>query len=446
MSCVSGTNVVNDGLVFAFDMSNTQKSWKGRPTTNFTRASNNNIYQPNNRPYSGLPHAGGGGQVTTEVNPPHEGLTVYKVIDDGVDSQNARYSFRFNMDDSWMDYDDDYVWSIYIYLPEQFKSRWLSFTRSVIQNSTGADWHGSRGYNSTYNFYGAGSIDTGGGYPNASITGTWQRMYVSFKALTANIQLPQNNGLDNNKWVAGYLRANINNAVNNTGFPYHLYLAGGQLEKGVVPSPFASDSRSNTEAIIDISGQGNTITANNPSYNSDGSFEFDSVNSKITSPVSSSDFVDTNFTFLAWVKGDAIFIEGGLQNMPHIGWGSASWPRLGLQAKSGYWEFRQFPNSSDGSITKCGKISTTEWKQIVAVGDYTNGEVRGYENGELYATGIFKNSSGNGNTLAVGTSAIATSWNEGFVGKIDKVKLYNRALSATEIKQNFEATRSIYGI
>ena len=34
MACVSGTNIVNDGLVFHFDLENGVKSWKGKPTSN----------------------------------------------------------------------------------------------------------------------------------------------------------------------------------------------------------------------------------------------------------------------------------------------------------------------------------------------------------------------------------------------------------------------------
>ena len=34
MSVFSGPNFATNGLVFHYDMSNTQKSWKGKPATN----------------------------------------------------------------------------------------------------------------------------------------------------------------------------------------------------------------------------------------------------------------------------------------------------------------------------------------------------------------------------------------------------------------------------
>src|SRR6056300_1954798 len=36
MSAYSGPEISNDGLVFHFDMGNTDKSWKGAPTTNLS--------------------------------------------------------------------------------------------------------------------------------------------------------------------------------------------------------------------------------------------------------------------------------------------------------------------------------------------------------------------------------------------------------------------------
>ena len=35
MSCHAGPDIVENGLVFCYDMNNTQKSWRGKPTTNF---------------------------------------------------------------------------------------------------------------------------------------------------------------------------------------------------------------------------------------------------------------------------------------------------------------------------------------------------------------------------------------------------------------------------
>lgn len=90
MACISGKNIVQDGLMLSVDMSNKPKSFFGRPTTNLIGPTNDatNIYMPSNRPYSGLPHSQSG-SISTEVPPPYTGQTVYKIIDDGVDSQNV---------------------------------------------------------------------------------------------------------------------------------------------------------------------------------------------------------------------------------------------------------------------------------------------------------------------------------------------------------------------
>jgi hypothetical protein len=47
--------------------------------------------------------------------------------------------------------------------------------------------------------------------------------------------------------------------------------------------------------------------------------------------------------------------------------------------------------------------------------------------------------------LTIGRSINDVSYSY-FIGDMNTVKLYNTALTAAEVKQNFEATRSRYGI
>jgi hypothetical protein len=71
-----------------------------------------------------------------------------------------------------------------------------------------------------------------------------------------------------------------------------------------------------------------------------------------------------------------------------------------------------------------------------------------YVNGRQVAeqTGITYSSSGANNYLFFG-QANPGAENKGFyAGEIDAVQVYNRALSAPEIQQNFNAMRGRYGI
>jgi hypothetical protein len=73
---------------------------------------------------------------------------------------------------------------------------------------------------------------------------------------------------------------------------------------------------------------------------------------------------------------------------------------------------------------------------------YNGSNVYGYYNNSLdkqfSATGVLNN---------VSDLKIATSTNYGFLnGKISVAQIYNRALSADEVSQNFNALRGRYGI
>ena len=72
----------------------------------------------------------------------------------------------------------------------------------------------------------------------------------------------------------------------------------------------------------------------------------------------------------------------------------------------------------------------------------------------IYVNGVLNNSTTNTtvnndivydttNRFKIGQSNINGSWMN---GQIDQTKVYNRALTATEVAQNFEATRGRYGI
>ena len=91
-------------------------------------------------------------------------------------------------------------------------------------------------------------------------------------------------------------------------------------------------------------------------------------------------------------------------------------------------------------------VNTTKWFHIVAT--HTSGTQRVYINGVLVGTGT------SAGTIATNTNGVSIGAYGGFNGSrsyyyngdISAVRVYNRVLSATEVSQNFEATRSRYGI
>ena len=67
-----------------------------------------------------------------------------------------------------------------------------------------------------------------------------------------------------------------------------------------------------------------------------------------------------------------------------------------------------------------------------------------YVNGSSVLTSTIKHSS-NSTALAIGDGAVPSS-NQNFGGNISQVTVYNRALSATEVTQNYDALRGRYGL
>lgn len=445
MACVSGTNIVNNGLVFHYDINNVQKSFKGKPVINLMGSDYNatNTSHPNNRPFSGVPHSNTN-SITFEVNPPFSGLEVYKVTDNGTDTQNARYSIKVDCTNSWISYDTQYIWSMYIWLPSEFSSlynRSNPFTSAVYQNTSSADWHGTRGYNATYDFYGAGDIkvNSANGSNHSGIDfnklDQWQRIWVSFKPLLANVQLPENNGNDNNRWIAGYMRTNL--TVTDTA--YYFYLSGGQLEQSDQVTPFALNQRTNNQALLDL--KGNTLTAANLTYGQDGIPTFDGADDHLYVEHNSIGHPTTSYTSEAWIKADSL--QSNLY--PRI-WDKTSILLHITQTSPFTVALNTSTSAGLRQVAVGSAFSHSVWTHITTTYDGQYGKI--FINGSLVVTNNFGsvlNPNSSTNNLSIG--GIQNDTTRTFKGEINQVRLYwNKVLTSAEVKQNFEAMRARYGI
>ena len=130
-----------------------------------------------------------------------------------------------------------------------------------------------------------------------------------------------------------------------------------------------------------------------------------------------------------------------------------------------------FPNQilfyADGAATtlKSGtsnQILTNEWNHIVCTFDMsqTVDNQKIYFNGVEVASNSYNDSTSNASSniqgtygenssraFAIGSNTEASvSYNNGFKGYIDICRIYGKALSAAEVKQNFEANRQRFGV
>ena len=221
-----------------------------------------------------------------------------------------------------------------------------------------------------------------------------------------------------------------------------LYLDGNNTNKQVMTASTAND----------ISGNNyNGTLINGVTLSRDGqrSFSFDGVDDYITlGDISSLGFTSGVFTLQAWVKISSSWTSGSqYPNLISKG-ASAGWDNDGWSL----FVFRDYPSPGQYSwgcgirqgatplITSNYNVSTNTYLHIVATADGSN--VKLYQNGVLVNT--------NPQTVNPGLNTkevlIGKTWtNNYFNGNVGQVRIYNRALTATEISTIYTATKSRYG-
>jgi hypothetical protein len=208
-----------------------------------------------------------------------------------------------------------------------------------------------------------------------------------------------------------------------------------QFEQNLYATPYVNGTRSNTQAILDLTGN-NTVTATSLTYASDGTFSFDGSNSYITLGNDTSLLSGNATTVEAWVKTN---VTGGYKKIFTNGNATGIYLSIGPSPYNTY--FGVVTNGTSGGATWTNNISTTNYTHLV--GTYNGSTCILYANGLQVATGAASGTMGTGATVYVsGYASGGERWN----GNIDGIKVYNRALSAAEVTQNFEASRSRYRI
>ena len=183
----------------------------------------------------------------------------------------------------------------------------------------------------------------------------------------------------------------------------------------------------------DLSGNGNNGTlTNGPTFNSSngGSIVFDGVNDKVDCGTFSVPYV----TVSTWVYKTSLATNQGICRKQNA-WAVSVYNGVLQVAAYTSWVFRST------SYT----IPLNTWKHIAytysGTGSYSQSV---YLDGSLifyssYGTGAL---SSNNYTARVGYDDNNWYWN----GKIANTQIYNRALSASEVLQNYNATKGRFGL
>ena len=202
----------------------------------------------------------------------------------------------------------------------------------------------------------------------------------------------------------------------------------------------------------DLSGNGrNGTLTNGPTFSSSngGSLVFDG----------SDDYVSTTYD-VSWNNTNSVTINFVIKpaslsgNYPFLGKGPSNWEWQFLQ-NSGALQFVYWNTSgghTNGPIPNIDNVFTslTEWVYIDTVWNHVDNKLYFYKNASLINTTTWVDASINQNRtdgINIGGniyqwSAQGRFWNGSFSG----LKFYDRALTADEITQNFNALRGRYSL
>jgi len=204
-------------------------------------------------------------------------------------------------------------------------------------------------------------------------------------------------------------------------------------------TPFVDGTRSNTQAILDLTGN-NTVTANSLAYNSDGSFSFNGSNTSasIPNPITSTQ----PYSVIQWVRPGAALVDttnSGSRRTPLVGPGPVWNPGFWLTARV----FRVHAATEYRDVT-INWVNDTTWHQIGQIYDGTtcytiiDGQVL-LGTRTAYAPAAMS-------TVLIGAETVVGSSTTNWNGDIGVTQFYNKALSAAEVQQNFNALRGRYGV
>jgi hypothetical protein len=110
------------------------------------------------------------------------------------------------------------------------------------------------------------------------------------------------------------------------------------------------------------------------------------------------------------------------------------------------WRQRFTDGLSNLTTTTANYINTNNWYQVV--GTFSSGRRR------LYINGVLVNSDSKSGTIQTNTNGVSIGVYGGYNGSrsyyyngnLSNIKVYNKELSAEEVKQNFNATRGRFGL
>jgi len=231
----------------------------------------------------------------------------------------------------------------------------------------------------------------------------------------------------------------------------YIYVWGAQLETGSTAStyyPTTGTAKTRGSTLIDLSGGGNTGTlTNGPTYSSSngGSIVFDGVDDYVNAGNLGSFYSQGTISY--WMNSSAVENYRNPFSTHYLG-GNVGIRFEQYSSTSPYGGFNVLVGNDAGTYVlydySPGAILTANiWYNVVLVWNTSTNNVVGYLNSSqkfnsthtLWATTL--------PSISIGSGFDASRY---FKGNISNTQIYNRALTAAEISQNYNALRSRYGL
>ena len=430
-----------ENLVFGYDLGDSVNSYKGEPTTNFAYLHNG---RKNSSYESYMPQS-----ATGQIAALHPGaIRVYNqngsdisyYLNTGINISNSGVEW-YNTNHAYWVYDDILkkpvvqmidrtgVWqakymglgvtwdSLGLTNGDQYTMSWLQWSSDGVKRAhAGVYWYDpALGYSGFWD----GLSNTGN-----STAGKWTRVSQTF---TVSSGKPTDQSLTWYMYGMYYSRATLR-------------IADVQLEKKSHATPFTfSNVRSNTQGLIDLTGN-STIDLTNVSFDSNAQMTFDGTDDKavVANFPHIWDGSVTMEAVVAWNDDSRSIIFGNY----NVGANDINFEKLTGRALRFYW------NRGERDVTTASNVVTTTGNphHVVMVRDKGVNLFKFYVDGVEIATSsnVGTDVSSTGSTFRIGgdTRDGTTIHN----GDITMLKLYNRALTASEVASNYKAIKTRFNI
>ena len=230
-----------------------------------------------------------------------------------------------------------------------------------------------------------------------------------------------------------------------TTTPYAVDISEIVIETGYVAHEYITNTRTATQGLLDYAGN-SSLDLTNAAYDGAGNLTFNGSSSYIAGP-SNLNYDNCTIIYVAKCTNFGAGVRTSVFSQYYAGTGAQlEWQGVdGTVAtiRSGFRDASAATTQENNALGGTGVLTVNTTYCVAAT--YSAKTVSHYLNGALLGS----NTNSNQNTVtSAGALNIGRNDSAGlyFNGSIYQVLIYNRALTATEITQNFNALRGRYGI